>query len=357
MKKTIIFALLFLLTYNSGFAQSLNTMEGQEVDIETPIGKLYGTLRLPKACINPKDFPILAEKTSAGPDIIMKDLPVPLVILITGSGPTDRDGNQPTMKINHLKMVCDSLFQYGVATLSYDKRFSGKALTINQKNETITLDDYISDLELWIDAYKDDPRFSEIILMGHSEGSLIGMLAAQKKPEVKKFISLCGSGRPFQETLREQLNERLQDQPAELKEQVFGYINNLEQGKRIDNISPIWYNLFHPNVQPFLISCFKYDPQKEIAKLNIPSLIISGTTDIQVSPIDANLLKEGAKDGKLVSIENMTHTLKYCDTKDMPTQMKTYSDSSLPLSQNLIPEILRFIYNDPSLFPNADTSK
>ena len=110
------------------------------------------------------------------------------------------------------------------------------------------------------------------------------MLAAQSS-SIDQFVSLAGPGRSADMLLKEQLS----------KQKLVSYfanplINDLVEGKQVK--APFFLKtLFRPSVQPYLISWFKYDPSIEIAKLQIPSLIIQGSHDIQVSVEDAIKLK------------------------------------------------------------------
>ena len=96
-------------------------------------------------------------------------------------------------------------------------------------------------------------------------------------------------------------------------------------------------------MQPYLISWFKYNPTTEIGKLKIPVLILQGDTDIQVSITDAQLLKQAAPEAKLCMVSGMNHVLKPCESMDPHAQLTTYSNPTLQLHKDLIPEIVKFI--------------
>jgi len=108
---------------------------------------------------------------------------VPVILIIAGSGATDRDGNsRPMMVHNAYKKLGTSLNEQGYATLRYDKRTAGNS-KFGSKFDPLkmTFDVFVEDAVLWIDALQKDERISDIILLGHSQGSLIAMLAAQKR--------------------------------------------------------------------------------------------------------------------------------------------------------------------------------
>ncbi len=304
-----------------GIASSAQTtvVEKEEVlDLENC--KIYGTLKVPET----------KEK-------------IPVALIIAGSGPTDRNGNNPMMTCNTYKMLADSLNGYGIATLSYDKRGIAKSAS-NQPEDELRFEDYVEDAKKWIEFLSQDSRFSEITIIGHSEGSLIGMIAGENNAKVSKFISIAGTGYPADEILKEQLTRQLEGQPTAMKEQIFSYIDELKQGKLLGNVPQSLYSLFRPSVQPYMISWFKYNPQEEIAKLKIPVLILQGDSDIQVSETDANLLYKAGTNTHKVLIKNMNHVLKNSRSTDMGEQMTdSYNNPNTPINKELIERIVRFI--------------
>jgi len=316
MKRSLLLTTLIVLS----FCLFGTPIKEKEIVLKTKECKIYGTLKLP----------VTKEK-------------VPVVMIIAGSGPTDRDCNSPSLKCNTYKMLTDSLNRYGIATLSYDKRGIGKSV-MKQKEEELCFEDYVEDAKNWIDLLSKNKQFSEIIVVGHSEGSLIGMIAAQNNPKVSKYISLAGTGLPADEILKEQLTERLKGQPENLKEQAFEYIDELKQGKLLEKVSVIWYSLFRPTVQPYLISWFKYNPQEEIKKLDIPILILQGDLDIQVSEKDAELLYLANPNAKKVIIENMNHVLKNSQSTDLTEQTNdSYNNPTSPINRELVEQIVGFL--------------
>ena len=262
---------------------------------------------------------------------------IPIVLIIAGSGPTDRNGNNPMMVNNSLKMLAEGLSDNSIASIRFDKRGIAESKNAESKESDLRFENYINDVKAWCDLIKKDSRFSDLIILGHSEGSLIGMIASQEN-HVDKFISLAGPGFPAAEILRRQLKE----QPPLVLEMCTPIIDKLEKGELVTNAPEMLYALFRPSVQPYLISWFKYNPQLEISKLNIPILIIQGTTDIQVSVQDADMLLASSKDSKMVIIEKMNHILKEAEA-DRTKNIQTYSNSKLPLKEALIPAIANFI--------------
>lgn len=263
----------------------------------------------------------------------------PVVLLIAGSGPTDMDGNQSRMTNNSLKFLAEGLAKNGVATLRFDKRGIASSAAAGKDEYSVRLEDFVKDVEGWIDYLARDRRFSAIYVAGHSEGALIGMLASRNNPKVKGYISLAGSGRPLYEVV----NEQLAGQPEVIRKMATAVNDSLKAGKLVPNVPLGLQALFRPSVQPFLISCYKYNPQMEIKKLTIPILIIQGKTDIQVTTKDAELLKLAVPVAELHLIDNMNHILKECATTDRQKQMATYIDPQLPVDESLLILIKKFV--------------
>lgn len=317
MKSLIFFIMGWLLSLTIS-AQLL--IKEEPTVLKTDVGDIYGTLKIPDS-----------------------KNPVPIAIIIAGSGPTDRDCNQPSMKSNAYKMLSDALFYNNIATLCYDKRGIAKS-KVEQKEDDLRFDTYVDDVRDWINQLSEDKRFSDIILIGHSEGSLIGMIAAYNNPKVTKYISIAGAGMSAPDILKEQLGKQLQSQPEAIKNMIFSYIDKLEQGETISDVPISLNSLFRPSVQPYMISWFKYNPQTEIGKLSIPTLILQGTTDVQVGVPQAELLAKANPKAQKVIIENMDHVMKISETTDMMEQVKnSYNNPDSPISKELTKAIISFI--------------
>ena len=305
MKKLILLLL---------FIPLISLCQEEEITLKTKTGDIKGSLLLPSN----------SEKAS-------------VVLIISGSGPTDRNGNNPIMINNSLMMLANGLKKNGIASVRFDKRGIGESKNSGLEESDLRFENYVNDVKGWIDLLKESNRFSEIIVLGHSEGALIGMIASQKI-EVEKFISVAGAGNSAGDIIREQLKA----QPPVVLNQSLPIIEKLENGETVENVPQMLYALFRPSVQPYMISWLKYNPQIEIAKLNKPVLIIQGTTDIQVSVSDANKLALANKKAKKQIIEGMNHILKEAEL-DRQKNIQTYSMPDLPLKKDLIEFIVKFI--------------
>ncbi|MDR2425456.1 MAG: lysophospholipase [Prevotellaceae bacterium] len=307
---------LFLLIFT--LLPLLLVAKEEQIVLHTPTGDIYGTLLLP-------DSP----------------LPVPVTLIIAGSGPTDRNGNSPLLQSpnNSLKYLAEELEQNGIASLRFDKRGIGESKVAMVKEDDLRFDTYIDDVKLWIQLLSKDKRLSSITIAGHSEGSLIGIIASAASKKVKSFVSIAGTALPADEIIKEQISA----QPKPVQDMVFPALDTLKQGKLVRNVSPALYSLLRPSVQPYMISWMQYDPCKELSKLTIPILIVQGTTDIQIPVYHAEMLVAANKGAEKQIIESMNHVLKPCTSTDKMEQMTTYTAPDLPLAEKLIPAIVEFI--------------
>ena len=258
-----------------------------------------------------------------------------LVILIAGSGPTNRNGNQVSMQNNSLKFLAEGLAQNGFAVFSYDKRIFAQMINKTIDEKTLSFEDFINDAKDVVTYFKSQKKYAKIIIAGHSEGSLIGMVAA--KTNVDGYVSLAGAGRPIDEVLSEQIAK---NSPT-LKEAADKDLALLKEGKTFDNKNPMLASLFRESIQPYMISWIKYNPQEEIKKLQLPILIINGTKDIQVPPSDAELLHKANPKSTLKIIENMNHIFKKIKVDE--DNVKSYSDPKLPVIHELIEVMTSFV--------------
>ncbi len=286
----------------------------EAVEMRTPTGTLHGALDLP------------AQKG-----------PWPVVLIHAGSGPTDRDGNSAFTKNDCLKLVGQALAAEGYACLRIDKRAIGKSAGAAVKEEELRVTTYSDDVILWVKWLRADKRFGRVGFIGHSEGSLVGSLAAEAKFDA--FVSLCGAGRPFGTVIREQLKKNL---PKEKFEAADAVLKELEAGREVKETPKDLAALFRPSVQPYLISMLKPDPAAELAKLKCPVLIVSGTTDIQVTEADSKALLAAKKEASGVRLKEMNHVLKEVVGTALLVQDASYKNPELPLHPKLIGELAGF---------------
>jgi len=312
MKKSLLLVLtLFSVLAHSQTKTTLQTFDKEEISINSLLnGTLYSPLKQNK-------------KTN-------------LVILIAGSGPTDRDGNQKNLINNSSKYLSEELAKSGIAVFSYDKRIIAQMMAGTVNEETLSFDDFVNDAKDVFTYFKNQKKYNKIIVAGHSEGSLIGMLAANENTDA--FISLAGAGRTIDAVLLEQIEK----QAPFLKEEVQKDLEILKSGQTFELKNKMLASLFRESVQPYMISWIKYNPQNEIKKLQVPVLIINGTKDLQVTVSEAELLKKAKPEAKLMVIDNMNHIFKEIKGDDAEN-MGSYSDPNLAVTEKLVTAINLFI--------------
>lgn len=258
-----------------------------------------------------------------------------LVILIAGSGPTNRNGNQVGMQNNSLKFLAEGIASNGIAVFSYDKRIIKQMKEGNLDEEKLNFTDFINDTKDVIAFFRQQKKYNKIIIAGHSEGSLIGMIAANGNAD--GYISLAGPGRTIDLIIIEQIEK----QAAFLKKETEENFKILKTGKTFELKNKMLASIFRESVQPYMISWMQYNPQEEIKKLNIPILIINGNKDIQVSENEAQLLHEAAPKASLKIIDKMNHVFK--EINQEAENLKSYSNPNLPVMPELIESINNFI--------------
>ena len=287
------------------------------VRLETPTGTLHGTLELPAGA-----------------------RPVPVVLIIAGSGPTDRDGNSRLLPgpNNGLRQLAESLAARGIASVRYDKRGIGGSAAAGRSEADLRFDHFVDDAAGWLGQLRADSRFSSVSVIGHSEGSLIGMLAAGRAG-ADGAVSLAGSGRRASDLIRGQLAGQL---PPALRQRSDAILAGLEAGRTTDSVPPPLFVLYRPSVQPYLVSWFRHDPAEVVRSLAVPVLVAQGTHDIQVDTAEARRLVAARPGVELLLVPGMNHVLKLVPA-DRAAQLPSYGDPSLPVPGQLVEGIASFV--------------
>ena len=268
----------------------------------------------------------------------------PMILVIPGSGPTDRDGNNPFgLKAASYKLLAEDLAARGIGTVRIDKRgMFASSMAVADAN-AVTIDDYVTDVGAWIASIRKQTGVPCVWVLGHSEGGLVALAAAQKVPDICGLVLISAPGQPLGEVLRLQL--RANPANAPVLDQAMAAIDSLEAGKHVDvtGMNPALMPLFAPQIQGFLISVFSYDPARLISTITKPVLILQGERDLQVSVADAERLKQAAPQAKLVLLPNTNHVLKTVTTDDRRANSATYADPSLPLAPGVVDAVANFV--------------
>lgn len=263
------------------------------------------------------------------------------VLIVPGSGPTDRDGNGPAgLQSDTYKLLAEGLARDGIATLRIDKRgFFGSKDAIADP-EDVTIGDYADDVRLWHDTLTHRIGADCVWIAGHSEGGLVALVAAARGLKPCGLILLATPGRPVGDLMREQIRKN----PANGRylPELDRIVSALERGELtdIDTISAELRPLFRPGLQRYMIDLFAYDPAKVAGSVTVPVLLLQGDRDLQVTVEDANRLSDALPQATVVIVPGMTHLLK----QDVPGRpLATYTDPSLPLDDAVVPAISRFV--------------
>jgi pimeloyl-ACP methyl ester carboxylesterase len=321
---TLLFCSALLQAAPLDTAHSLATHSSvqQPMRLQTAQGTLHGTLLKPSGAA-----------------------PVAVALLIAGSGPTDRDGNNPQGgQSDSLKRLAQSLAKQGIASLRYDKRGVAASRAATPDERDLSVESYVSDAVAWAHLLMADPAFDRLILIGHSEGALIASLAAEKA-QANALVVVAGSSRPIDQLLREQLAARL---PPPLLAQSNLLLDRLLAGQLSPQVPKQLQVLFRPSVQPYLITLLQQNPGQAFARLQIPALIVQGSHDIQVSVADAQALQLAKPDAELLIIPGMNHMLRI-SALDLPAQLASYDNPRLPLAHGLGEQIAHFIQRNAKM--------
>jgi len=273
----------------------------------------------------------------------------PVVLIIPGSGPTDRDGNNPLgVKAATYRLLAEDLVANGVTTARIDKRgMFGSQQAVPDPN-AVTIEDYAADVHGWVAALRTETDTPCIWLLGHSEGGLVALKAAEQPTGICGLILIAAAGRPLGVVMREQLKANPANAP--ILDEALAAIDTLETGRHVDlsRLNPALHPLFAPQVQDFLISAFALDPAELIAGIGSPILILQGRRDIQIDVEDAQRLHAANPRAKLVLLADTNHVLKRVASDDRAANIATYADPDLPLAPGVVDAIAQFIKAAPA---------
>ncbi|MBP2832243.1 alpha/beta hydrolase [Aquimarina sp. U1-2] len=261
------------------------------------------------------------------------DNEVPLLIFIMDAGAINRDGNDRMSKNDTFKKLAIELAKLGVASYRYDKRLF-KMDRLGIREHEISFDHYVEDARSIVKYFRKNKSYTKIMILGHGQGSLIGMLAA--KDLADGVISIAGNGESIDQVIVKQISK----QAPGLDKSAAVAFQQLKDNGRATNYEPALESIFRYDLQPFMKSWIKYDPSLEISTLEMPLLLIHGDKDIQVEMVQAEKLKEATPNADLLIINNMNHILKEIKGGRLENQ-KSYNESW----RKIMPEVLSGIAN------------
>lgn len=270
----------------------------------------------------------------------------PAVLVIAGSGPTDRDGDSIVgVKAGYLALLADDLAASGIASLRYDKRGVAGSKPV-AREDGLTIGSFIDDAADVFDWLAARPDAGPIVVIGHSEGGVIALELARRRPSIAGLVLVATPGRPLAETLRDQLA----GYPELLRARSLEILAQLAAGKSVDDVPPPLLALFRPSVQPYLRSIFALAPARTLAELRLPVLVIGGGTDLQVPRADFDALSEARETVESRWFEHMNHILVDAEP-DFAANIATYARPADALSAGLAGVISGFVRQTAASFP------
>lgn len=301
----------------------------EELSAPGPMGPLMGNLTLPA-----ERSPLSAE--------------APVLLIVPGSGPTDRNGNSPLgIAAAPYRLLAEALAARGYPSVRIDKRgMFGSEGAISDPNDA-TIAGYGDDLLAWTNVIRERLPAEDgarcVIAIGHSEGGLVALAATARLPDACGLILIASIGRPLDEVIREQLHANPANVP--FLDEADAALATLKRGERLDGgtMSDALRPLFAPELQGFLIDAFSYDPIKLAAQVEVPMLVVQGTRDLQVGIADARMLADAAPDATLALVPDVNHVLKIVASDDLSANLATYANPNLPIARTVVDAVAQFV--------------
>jgi uncharacterized protein len=292
-----------------------------ELSIDGPIGALKGAIAGPGTCA------------------------APTAVIIPGSGPTDRDGNNRFgIRAATYRLLAEALSKHGITTVRVDKRGMFSSADAIENANDVTITDYASDTRHWVSAMRARTGAQCAWVIGHSEGGLVALAAAQNGADGMCGVVLVSTpGRRLSDTLRSQFNNT--PDGAALVPDLERILASLESGQRVEqaDIPQPLAPLFAPSVQGFVMDLLSYDPAALASRIAKPVLVVQGEADIQVGVDDAQRLKKAAPKSSLLLLPKTSHTLKVVAGDDRAANLATYTAADLPIVPEAVDGIAKFL--------------
>lgn len=241
---------------------------------------------------------------------------IPLVVLVAGSGPTDRDGNNYNVpgKTNVLKLLAEGLADRGIASFRYDKRGSGQAYRYESHEQQVSFTRHASDLVAILEKLQKEVGVSRLVVAAMNEGAWISALAINKASRqgilVDGFAVLDASGKKPLDILRDNLSEL----DETLRQEAEGIVQALLEGSSYKEPSETLRDFFSPQKREWLESWLSMDPAREIAAIKAPLILVRGEMDEQVPEDEFQLLMTLRPNAVARVIPGMNYMLKKVST-------------------------------------------
>jgi pimeloyl-ACP methyl ester carboxylesterase len=264
----------------------------------------------------------------------------PGVVIIAGSGPTDRNGNSVAgISTDMYAMLARGLAERGIASLRYDKR-ALPSIKGTFDMAASTMSDYAADANSAARFLAARSDIGPVSFIGHSEGGSLALIAARDGAPVAGIVLVSAPGRDATTILREQLGRQL---PPPMLAQFDTAWAAYLRGDSAVNVPQGLQALFMPINRRFVQSWNELEPVEILRGLKLPALVVHGATDVQTTVTDAEALRSARPDVELVMLPGVNHVLKLASGATMQAQMSSYTDRTLPLAPDVVPTIARFI--------------
>jgi pimeloyl-ACP methyl ester carboxylesterase len=295
------------------------------------------------------ETPVGVDLTAPGPNaplhgtLLNAGKGTPVVLIIPGSGPTDRDGNNPYgVRAKTYRLMAEALAAKGISSVRIDKRGMFASKPAIADGNAVRIADYADDVRSWVKAAQTATGARCVWLLGHSEGGLV-VLAAGDASNICGYILISASGRPFGALIHDQIHANPAN--AIIFDQADAALAKLEAGKKVDvtGMSPALMPLFNPAVQDYLIDLIHYQPVDLAAQTRLPMLIVQGQSDLQINESDARALAKARPDATLVLLPGVNHVLKNIGAGDVRANVASYANPDLPIDPGVVAAVADFV--------------
>ena len=320
-RRHFVLSLAFAAASASAQPTAPATARSSEATIGEAGRELHGTLLVPAAA-----------RAEAEP-----------ILMLAGSGPTDRDGNSPAgVSAGSYRMLAEALAERGFTTLRVDKRGIAGSFAAGLPETEVRVRHFADDARAWARDLKARTGARCVWILGHSEGTLHALLAAQDNPDLCGIVLVSTVGRRLGDVIREQIEANPAN--AAIAPEALRILTELEAGRTVtgEGMNPALFPLFRPSVQPFMISVLALDPAELVRRFRGPVLVVAGTTDLQTTVADAERLGAARPGVAVRTIEGMNHVLKIAPA-ERAANFATYANPALPLAPGLVDAIAGFV--------------
>jgi len=268
----------------------------------------------------------------------------PACIIISGSGPQDRNGKVPDLGFSvQYKAIAHELSNSGISVLRYDERGVGKS---EGDFKTASLSDFVSDVKAGIQYLRSRPEVDSgrICLIGHSEGAIIAPMMAAQDKNIKVIVLMAGTAKPLDQVITEQqefllnrqnIPEEMREKARKEQQEFFDWVRGKKEWKEEE--MPLRYRELKGKRKWFL-EHFNHDPLETIRKVKCKVLILQGKKDRQVFDLHAIMLSNaldrvGHEDHMVRIFPDSDHL--FCKTKGEGDYAE-YADTERPIDSEFL---------------------